>query len=78
MKPLPIAVAGALALLSASPALAATVEAVPPGVTVTVTHPAPGWTAETIANRPIPDTPASRAMYPPLSRGGAETAPIGD
>ena len=33
---------------------------------------------ELVTNGPVPDTPATRALYPPLSRAGRATAPAGN
>ena len=33
---------------------------------------------ELVTNGPVPDTPATRSLYPPMSRAGKRTAPAGN
>jgi hypothetical protein len=35
-------------------------------------------TTQTVTNGPVPDTPATRAMYKPLSNAGRHTKPAGN
>ncbi len=35
-------------------------------------------TVQTVTNGPVPDTPATRAMYKPLSHAGRHTKPAGN
>ena len=56
---------------SASGDAAARTDAAAPAMTDTLNP-------EVVSNKPVPDTTANRAKYPPLSRTGLHTKPTGD